>query len=168
MKNQYKAHILLFGLAYILFLLLLTSCEQEEAVVEMNAAPGGGTVSTYKAYTLDPVTADDVKGRIVFYKDNSNFTLVQVSLYNTAADVEYESKLVSGDAELEGAEVLEELYNIDGTTGEFSPGKFFVISDKDFFDSLGELDAHLKIIIGETLVSVGNIGMNAIPVAESE
>ena len=168
MKDAYKLQIFVFGVFYLLLLAILTSCEQEDAVVELNAAPGGGTVSTYKAYSVSSATEDDVYGRIVFYKDNSDFTLVQVSLYNTLEDVDYETALFSGAEDAGTPAVVKELYTVDGATGEFAPSKFYVISDKAFFDGLGDLDAHLKITSGELLVSSGNVGKNAVPVAESE
>lgn len=168
MKHAYRFEIFIAGLFYILLLVFLTSCEQEEAVVEMNAAPGGGTVTTYKAYDLSAATGDDIHGRVVFYKDNSSHTLVQVSLYNTDEESDYTTTLFAGDINVETPEMLENFYLVDGSTGEFAPSKFFVISDKAFFDSITELDAHLKIMAGDMPVSSGNIGKNAAPVAESE
>jgi len=168
MKDIYRFNIILIGAVYVLLLFFITSCEQEEAVVELNTAPGGGTVSTYKAYSLDAVTEDDVYGRIVFYKDNSNYTLVQVSLYNTDSEADYITTLFSGSSEVENPAELLDLYTVDGETGEFSPSKFYVIKDKTFFDGLTEYDAHLKIMVAETLVSIGNLGKNATPVAEGD
>jgi hypothetical protein len=168
MKNEYKLHLIAFGIFYALILFFLTSCEQDEAVVELNTAPGGGTVSTYKAYTVSSATEDDIYGRIVFYKDNSDFTLVQVSLYNTSEEVDYLTTLFSGTSDLAEPSPVKELYTVDGATGEFSPSKFYVIPDKTFYDGLDEFDAHLKIMAGETIVSAGNVGKNALPVAESE
>ena len=167
MKNAYRIEILFFGIFYVLVLMFLTSCEQEEAVVELNVAPGGGTVSTYKAYTVSASTEDDIYGRIVFYTDNSDFTLVQVSLYNTDADTDYETTLFGGAQDVEDPTVVKSLYSVDGATGEFAPSKFYVIADKTFYDGLTAFDAHLKIMAGELLVSSGNVGMNATPVAES-
>jgi hypothetical protein len=168
MKSAYKLEIFVFGIFYVLLLMFLTSCEQEDAVVELNTAPGGGTVSTYKAYSVSAATEDDVYGRIVFYKDNSDFTLVQVSLYNTLEEVDYVTTLFSGADDVGSPGVVKELYTVDGSTGEFAPSKFYVISDKAFYDGLDDLDAHLKIMAGEQLVSSGNVGKNALPVAESE
>ena len=148
--------------------MFLTSCEQEDPVVELGTAPGGGTVSTYKAYSVSSATEEDVYGRIVFYKDNSSFTLVQVSLYNTDTEADYATTLFNGTADMADPAVVTDLYSVDGSTGEFAPSKFFVIADKTFFDGLADLDAHLKIMAGETLVSSGNVGKNAAPVAESE
>lgn len=168
MKSAYKLEILVFGVFYILLLMIFTSCEQEDAVVELKTAPGGGTVSTYKAYSVNASSEDDVYGRIVFYKDNSDFTLVQVSLYNTLEEVDYETTLFSGAETAGTPAVIKELYNVDGSTGEFSSSKFYVIADKTFYAGLDELDAHLKITAGELLISTGNVGRNALPVAESE
>jgi hypothetical protein len=168
MKNVYKAQLVVFGIFYAILLFILTSCEQEGAVVELNTAPGGGTVSTYKAYAVSPSTEDDISGRIVFFKDNAGYTLVQVSLRNTVEGTDYISTLYDGAIEVPEPAVVKELYLVDGTTGEFAASKFFVISDKTFYDGLSEFDAHLRIMNGETLVSAGNIGKNALPVAEAE
>lgn len=168
MRNMYRTEILLIGLFYLAALFFFTACEQEEAVVELGTAPGGGTVTTYKAYTIEGVTAADIHGRVVFYKDNSDYTLVQVSLYNTEEEAVYPTELLTGDADEDTPDVLIPLYTIDGSTGEFAPSKFYVIKDKTFFAGLTELDAHVKIMFGSDLVSKGNIGKNATPVAEAE
>jgi hypothetical protein len=168
MKNIYRVDLILIGIFYLAVLVFMTSCEQEEAVVELNTAPGGGTVTTYKAYTVDAVTEEDVYGRIVFYKDNADNTLVQVSLYNTEEGIDYTTKLFDGAVEVESPTSLMTLYTVNGTTGEFAPAKFYVIGDKDFYDNLPELDAHLKIMSGDLLMAAGNVGKNAAPVAEGE
>jgi hypothetical protein len=168
MKDAYRLHIFLAGAFYLLLIFLITSCEQEEAVVELNTAPGGGTVSTYKAYELDAMTEDEVYGRIVFYKDNSGYTLVQVSLYNTDEETEYPTKVFSGTIETEAPETIMPLYAINGSTGEFATSKFYVIEDKTFYDGLTDLNAHLKVMMGDDIIAAGNIGKNATPVAESE
>ncbi len=168
MKSAYKFEILLFGVIYLAVLMFFASCEQEEAPVNLTVAPGGGTATTYKAYTVSAETEDDVYGRIVFYKDNANHTLVQVALYNTSAETEYESTLFSGAVDVADPAVAERFYSINGATGEFAPSKFFVIADKNFFSGLSDLDAHIRIMSGETLISSGNVGKNATPVAESE
>lgn len=147
---------------------LLTSCEQADAVVELQTAPGGGTISTYKAYELTAATEDDVYGRVVFYKDNAGNTLVQVGMYNTEAGVEYDNGVFSGALDAETATEIMPFYPVDGSTGAFSTSKFYVIGDKTFFDGLAEFDAHFKLMKGAELVSIGNIGMNATPVAESD
>jgi hypothetical protein len=96
MKDTYKVQLMIFGLFYVLLLMFLTSCEQEGAVVELNTAPGGGTVSTYKAYTVDAATEDDIYGRIIFFKDNADYTLIEVSLYNTEEGTDYSTTLFNG------------------------------------------------------------------------
>jgi hypothetical protein len=167
-KNIIKYNFLSIVLVLILFAMMMMSCEQEEAVAELNTAPGGGTVSTYKAYSLSASTEDDVYGRIVFYKDNAGNTLVQVGLYNTEDGVLYSNGVYSGDDGEETALELMPFYPVNGTTGEFSTNKFYVIGDKDFFEGLATLDAHFKLMKGTELISKGNIGMNATPVAESD
>jgi hypothetical protein len=157
-----------FFIAAIFLVATLSACEQEKAIVELNAAPDGGTVTTYKAYELFGVTEDDVYGRVVFYKDNSGSTLVQVGLYNTEEGVEYETGVFSGANGAETSAELMPFYPVDGATGAFSTSKFYVISDKTFFDALPDFDAHFKLIKAGELVSVGNIGLNADPVAEAE
>lgn len=82
--------------------------------------------------------------------------------------MDYITTLYSGAEDAGTHAVVKELYTVDGSTGEFAPSKFYVISDKTFYDGLDDFDAHLKITAGELLVSVGNVGKNAIPVAESE
>lgn len=168
LKNIVKYNFLSIVFLLILIAMMMMSCEQEEAVAELNTAPGGGTVSTYKAYALSGATEDDVYGRIVFYKDNAGNTLVQVGLYNTEEGVLYTNGVFSGD---EGADTPVELmpfYPVNGDTGEFSTNKFYVISDKSFYDGLSSLDAHFKLMKGAELISKGNIGMNANPVAEAD
>lgn len=155
-------------IAAMFSLATLISCEQEKAVVELNAAPDGGTVTTYKAYELAGVTEDDVYGRVVFYKDNSGSTLVQLGMYNTEEGIEYEAGVFSGANGGEGSAELMPFYPVDGATGAFSTSKFYVISDKAFFDALPDFDAHVKLIKAGEIVSVGNIGLNADPVAEAE
>jgi len=143
---------------------LLVSCEQTGVEPQLNAAPGGGTLSAYRAYELKPATADNVYGRVVFWRDNANNTLVQISLYNTTEDSAYPSGIYKGSEAVPAAKLLE-LYNIDGTTGEFGTSKFYVIGDKNFYESLKALDAHIRIMAGSTLVASGNVGKNTKPVA---
>lgn len=167
--KQLNYHFNSIRIITVIFLTtLLLSCEQEDAVVELQTAPGGGTVSTYKAYELTAATEDDVYGRVVFYKDNAGNTLVQVGMYNTEEGVEYENGVFSGALDAETATELMPFYPVDGSTGAFSTSKFYVISDKTFFDGLTEFDAHFKLMKGAELISIGNIGRNASPVAESD
>jgi hypothetical protein len=142
----------------------LVSCEQTSVEPQLNAAPGGGTLSSYKAYTLEAQTPGNIYGRVVFWKDNASNTLVQVSLYNTTNDTPYPTGLYTGSIGDAGSELIS-LYAVDGTTGEFGTSKFYVIGDKDFYSSLDELDAHIRITAGATLVATGNVGSNSEPVA---
>jgi hypothetical protein len=91
-----------------------------------------------------------------------------VGLYNTEEGVEYETGVFSGANGAETSAELMPFYPVDGATGAFSTSKFYVISDKTFFDALPDFDAHFKLIKAGELVSVGNIGLNADPVAEAE
>jgi hypothetical protein len=163
-----KATLIILTVA-VFALISLTSCEQDNVEPELNVAPGGGTLSTYKAYTLEAVTGmGNVYGRIVFWKDNASNTLVQVSLYNTQNDVLYPSGVYSGDVSAASPEQLMSLYSIQGSTGEFSTNKFYVIKDKTFYDGLATYDAHISIFSGTDAVAIGNVGANATPVAKSE
>ena len=74
------------------------SCEQETLEPITTAAPGGGTLSNYVAYSVDSVAGQqtNVYGRVVFWKDNLSRTLVQVSLYNTVADTFHPAFFVEG------------------------------------------------------------------------
>jgi hypothetical protein len=148
-------------------LLYLTACEQDNVEPELNTAPGGGTLSVYKAYTLSAVQGT-IEGRIVFWKDNAKNTLVQVSLYNTTSDKFYPSGIYSGKAEDALLTELQPLYSVNGTTGEFGTSKFYVITSKTFFDELEEYDAHVKIFLESSVIAAGDIGENATPVAASE
>jgi hypothetical protein len=164
-----KKATLIHLIAAVFALISLTSCEQDNVEPELNVAPGGGTLSTYKAYTLEPVAGmGNVYGRIVFWKDNANNTLVQVSLYNTENDLLYPSGVYSGDANEVSPDQLMSLYSIQGSTGEFSTSKFYVIKDKTFYDGLDTYDAHISIFSGTDAVAIGDVGANATPVAKSE
>lgn len=142
------------------------SCEQENYEPIMTAAPGGGTVTTYKAYTLSSTTGDNIYGRIVFYKYSSKVTLVQVGLYNTEATESYPVTIYSGDLATGGTEMLITLDNVDGATGAFGINKYFVISTDDFYENLGTYDASVKVKLSATTVAEGDIGSNAEPVVE--
>lgn len=160
---------------YISILLItigLVSCEQERLDPVFTTAEGGGTLNEYVAYDIastDP-TGSNVNGRIVFYKSILNQTLVQVALYNTLTDFTHPALLLEGPAGTDATTLLA-LDTVDGSTGEFSESKFFVITDTAFYDSLiGEsasLDAHVSIYLSEvddTIVASGDIGVNAMPV----
>ncbi len=159
------------------FLLVLIfgmfSCEQERLEPILTTAEGGGTLNEYVAYDLastDP-TGSNVYGRVVFYKTTLDQTLAQISLYNTIADFMHPALVLEGPTGTDVSTVIT-LNDIDGSTGEFSNSKFFIIADTGFYDSLeGEaasLDAHVSIYLSEgddTIVATGDIGINAMPVA---
>jgi len=158
----------LFCLAAITFLFTSTSCEQDKVEPEMSAAPGGGTITTFKAYTLSSADANDIYGRIVFWKDNTGGTLVQISLYNTIETDVYPSGIFAGESDDASGTELISLYPINGETGEFSTSKFFVIPDKTFYDGLETYDAYVQVLLGDDAVAIGDVGMNAAPVDEDE
>jgi hypothetical protein len=148
------------------FLAVLISCEQEQYGPNLSVAPGGGTVSTYKSYTLSSTDAQNIYGRVVFWKDNTGLTLVQMGLYNTLSTESYESGIFSGTVALGASTQLVPLYSVDGATGSFKTSKFFIINDKTFFDKLEDYNANVKIMMGTTTVASGDIGSNSDPVAE--
>jgi hypothetical protein len=153
----------------LIILATLLSCEQATVTPKLATAPGGGTLSAYKAYTLDSIVGqNNVYGRIVFWKDNANNTLVQISLYNTSKDTAYPTGIFKGIAAAGPVDELMPLYSIDGTTGEFGTSKFYVIGDKNFYSSIDKLDAHIRILVGAALVASGNVGSNSKPVATEE
>ncbi len=151
----------------------MISCEQERLEPILTTADGGGTLNEYVAYDLastDP-TGSNVYGRVVFYKTTLDQTLVQISLYNTIADFMHPALVLQEPIGADMSTVLT-LDDIDGSTGEFSSSKFFIITDTAFYDSLeGEaasLDAHVNIYLSDaddTVVASGDIGINAMPVA---
>ncbi|MEJ7644424.1 MAG: hypothetical protein WKF87_07500 [Chryseolinea sp.] len=146
---------------------LLGACEQEHFEPKMNTLPGGGTVTTYKAYTLSPTNpaGDNVYGRVVFYKYSSTVTLVQMGLYNTEPDATYSADIFGGSI-LEGATTVAiDLDDVSGTTGAFVSSKYFVMNDATFYETLGDYDASVKVMLGTTPVAAGDIGANADPVA---
>lgn len=166
-----KKHILfiLTTLLVMTVLMSLVSCEQEGVEPELAAAPGGGTISTYKAYALDSIPGmKNVYGRIVFWKDNASNTLVQVSLYNTKNDIVYPTGIYAGTVGGGSLTELMSLYAVDGASGEFGSSKFYVIGNKDFYNDLDEMDAYIRILSGTDLVASGNFGSNADPVATGE
>jgi hypothetical protein len=148
----------------------LTSCEQEFFEPNTSAMPGGGTVTTYKAYTLgsaDP-GGDNIYGRVVFYKYSSSVTLVQMGLYNTDPEAEYASEIYSGALADGSTMVSRTLDKVSGESGAFSTFKYFTISDATFFDALTDYDANVKVKLGAQVVAAGDIGINADPVAEQD
>ncbi len=146
---------------------LSTACEQTNYEPAMNAASGGGTVSTYKAYTLTSTDGKNIYGRVVFYKYSASVTLVEMGLYNTTAGTSYSASIYSGKLATGSATALKPLDTISGATGAFSTNKYFTISEAGFYDKLGAYDANIKVMAGTTLVSSGNIGANATPASQS-
>ena len=146
----------------------LLSCEQERLEPILTTAEGGGTLTKYIAYSIEPTDpgGSNVYGRIVFWKNNLDQTLVQISLYNTIANEVHPAKILSGPIGDETTTLLE-LDNVSGDTGEFSSSKFFVITDTAFYESIIDMDAHINISLGAsdtTIVATGGLGSNAEPV----
>ena len=157
-----------FVAAICMIALIAASCEQEKYDPNLTVAPGGGTVTTFKAYTLGSTTADNVYGRIVFYKYSASVTLVQMGLYNTSASSTYTAKIFSGTAIAGSTTTLENLDGVDGATGAFATYKYFTINKPGFFDQLSSYNANVKVMLNATTVASGDIGGNADPVSESE
>ena len=155
------------GIALILAL-LNTACEQQDFEPNSNAAPGGGTVSTYKAYTLTSADSKGINGRVVFYKYSSSVTLVQMGLYNTATGTSYSAAIYPGVVTAGSATPLKTLDTVSGTTGAFSTNKYYLINEAGFFDKLSAYNASVKVMAGSTPVATGNIGVNATPVAQAQ
>jgi hypothetical protein len=168
MKHIVNKLSLIPTLGLLLSLMFLTtSCEQQNYEPNMSVAPGGGTLSTYKAYTLSSADGSVVYGRVVFYKYSSSVTLVQIGLYNTTAGTSYASSIYQGKLTTGSATALKALDTVSGATGEFSSNKYFTISEAGFYEKLGSYDANVKVMAGTVLVASGNIGANAAPVAQS-
>ena len=166
MKNFHKLNsMLMLGLVLALSL-LSTSCEQKNYEPNTNAAPGGGTLSTYKAYTLTSANGQTIYGRVVFYKYSTSVTLVQIGLYNTTTTASYAASIYQGKLATGSTTALKPLDTVSGTTGEFTSNKYFTISEAGFYDKLGSYDANVKVMLGTTMVASGNIGVNATPVAQ--
>lgn len=154
----------------ILFLAVVTflSCEQERLDPVLTTADGGGTLNTYTAYTIDSTDPEgsNVYGRIVFYQTTTEQTLVQIALYNTVDGLMHPALIIDGAAGM-GTTTMMALDTVDGSDGEFSSSKFFVITDSAFYDSVTSLDAHVSISLSaadDTIIATGNLGVNAEPV----
>lgn len=154
---------LLFGL-----MSLITSCEQTNYEPNANAAPGGGTVSVYKAYSLTGVGGSTVYGRVVFYKYSSSVTLVQMGLYNTASGTSYASSIYQGALAANSTTALKPLDAVSGETGAFASNKYYTITDANFYNNLGTYNASVRIMAGSAVIASGNIGANATPVAQAQ
>ncbi|MBT1706073.1 hypothetical protein [Chryseosolibacter indicus] len=169
MKTLKHIRFNIMMLLMVSMLFSIAACELEDVEPETNTASGGGTLTTYSAYSIDPATAlDSVYGRVVFWEGNAGTTLVQISLYKTGKGIEYITGVYDGKAVTASDEKLMTLYSIDGATGEFSTHKYYVISDPAFYSSLKELNGHIKIMVGTKVVASGDVGANAEPVAEGD
>lgn len=152
----------------ILSVITFGSCDIEPLQSAQEVAEGGGTLDTFTAYAIDSTdpAGSNVYGRIVFWKTDLDQTLVQISLYNTVADILHPAFLVEGAAGTGTSEILT-LDEVDGSTGELSDNKFFLIPDTAFYDSITALDAHVSITLSptdDTIVATGDLGVNADPV----
>lgn len=156
---------------FTVLLMTLGSCDIERLESAQEVAEGGGTLDTFTAYTInatDPL-GSNVNGRIVFWKTDLDQTLVQISLFNTIDGLLHPAMLVQGAAGV-GTTAMMALDEVDGTTGELSDSKFFLIADTAFYDAIASLDAHVSISLSAadpTIVASGNIGSNTDPVQES-
>lgn len=153
---------------FTLLLITFSSCDLEPLESAQEVAEGGGTLDTYTAYTIDSTdpAGSNVYGRIVFWKTDLDQTLVQISLYNTIADILHPVLLIEGAAGI-GTTAMMTIDDVNGSTGELSESKFFLISDTAFYDTITTLDAHVSIALSltdETIVAAGDIGINADPV----
>lgn len=165
MKNTFNTKITSWLIAACTSLVLFTACEQTGVEPKLNTAPGGGTITTFKAYSLDSIPGTGrVYGRVVFWLDNAGNTLVQISLYNTKAGSAYPSGIYAGTVAAGPGSTVSALTPVDGTAGEFSPYKYFVVGKKEFYESLDDLDGHVSIFLDTTPVAEGDVGKNAEPV----
>ncbi|MBV6640470.1 MAG: hypothetical protein KI791_07120 [Cyclobacteriaceae bacterium] len=144
----------------------LISCADERIEPETFTAPGGGTLTSYKAYALDSVPGfGNIYGRAVFYPTTTGYTLLQVSLYNVMEGSSHPAVMIAGTD-------VTELYTIENTGegysfGEFSTAKYFVINTPSFYAGLDTYDASIEISLSTadaTVVTSGGIGLNADPV----
>lgn len=153
---------------FTVLLVTFGSCDLERLESAQEVAEGGGTLDTFTAYTInatDPM-GSNVNGRIVFWQTALDQTLVQISLFNTIDGVLHPAILVEGASGV-GTTTMMTLDEVDGTTGELSISKFFLIADTAFYDSVTSLDAHVSISLSSTdatIVATGDIGANADPV----
>ena len=155
--------------ALMLFLFTsLAACEQQDYEPNANAAPGGGTITTYKAYTLTAVGSPSVYGRVVFYRYSPTVTLVQMGLYNTTSSTAYAAAIYGGTATAITTTPLKPLDKVNGSTGAFATSKYVTVSESGFYDKLSTYNANVRILAGTTAVASGNIGANAAPVEQSQ
>lgn len=158
---------LLSSIAYVFALLLIVSCDQDRLEPALETAPGGGTLSKFMAYSIaaaDP-EGSNVNGRVVFWKDKLNRTLVQVSLFNTVPGLQHPAIILNGSVSIP-LDTMLDLATVAGDTGELAESKFFLITDTAFYDSIATMDSHIAIFLSEsdgTIVATGNLGANAEP-----
>ncbi|MGF1559826.1 MAG: hypothetical protein ACFCUL_12125 [Flavobacteriaceae bacterium] len=153
---------------FTVILIAFGSCDLERLEPALEVAEGGGTLDTYTAYTINSTDPDgsNVFGRIVFWKTDLDQTLVQISLYNTVDGLLHPAVIVNGLAGV-GTTTMMPIDDVDGSTGELSTNKFFLIPATSFYDGLVTLDAHVSISLSpedNTIVATGDIGVNADPV----
>lgn len=175
MRNILNKYISNWSLLLMLTILSV-SCQQETMEADYGIATGGGTLTTYKAYTIDsvPGTGAQVYGRAVFWEDYLGRTLLQVSVYNVGEDDLMPSAIFSGS--MPGSTTLISLYNISNTGegydfGEFASSKYYVISEEGFYENLDAYNASIQIMKStsdDTVIAGGDIGMNAEPVESNE
>ena len=151
-----------------LLLMSFGSCDIERLDSAQEVAEGGGTLTNFTAYTIEPTDPDgsNVFGRVVFWQTDLDQTLVQVSLYNTVPGLQHPVLILEGAVGTSTATDID-LATVSGETGELDANKFFLIADTTFYDTLPTLDAHISIFLSEsddTVVASGNLGANADPV----
>jgi len=156
-------------------LLLYMSCS-DERIEPLSQVDGiGGTLSIFKAYSLESIETDDPYGRVVFWESpDATITLVQISLFEVPEDANYTSEIMSGAYSGMSSTTLTPLDNISNTGegytfGEFATDKFFLLTDIATYgiDVLDNLDAHVIVMNGGTVISAGNIGANAEPIEQN-
>jgi hypothetical protein len=168
-KNKYIMKTYIPRLSLIAAVLLVfSSCDLERLEAETAAAPGGGTLTEFTAYTIDSTDPDgsNVNGRIVFWETSLDQTLVQISLYNTIPGLLHPALVLEGAAGLGGPTMLT-LDEVSGDTGELNENKLYLISDTGFYDTITTMDSHISIYLSpsdDTIVATGDLGINAEPV----
>ncbi|ADB38948.1 hypothetical protein [Spirosoma linguale] len=153
---------------FLAMLVFLSSCEQNKYEPNTSVAPGGGTVTTYKSYTLTSATGSTVYGRVVFYKYSASVTMIEMGLYNTVSGTTYSSAIYEGKVADNSTKSLKTLDAITGATGGFATNKYFIINEAGFYDKLNTYNANVKVMLGTKVMASGNIGSNTLPVAQSQ
>lgn len=156
------------SLSFLFAFLLIASCEQDRLEPALETADGGGTLTRFTAYTIDSTDPEgsNVNGRIVFWQDRSNRTLVQISVYNTVPGLQHPALILDGAVGMDN-EIILDLGSVSGDTGELASSKFFIVDDADYYSSIAEMDSHINIYLSESddiIVATGDLGSNAEPV----